>query len=60
MTLELDEKDELMIRFLLFCKREIIFETISWIVLTRNQVLHYSFSLEALLVALVIARKAFY
>ena len=42
MILELDGKDEL-IRFLLFRKREIIFETISWIVLTRNQVIHIAF-----------------
>ena len=38
MVLDLDDGDTMVIRFLLFCKREIIFETIVWIAGTRNQV----------------------
>ena len=30
MTLELDDRDMAVIRFILFCKREIIFEIIYW------------------------------
>ena len=35
---ELDDRHVMVIRFLLFCKREIIFETIFWVVGTRKQV----------------------
>ena len=38
MALELDYEDMMMIRFLLFRKREIIFKTIFWIAGTWNQV----------------------
>ena len=38
MTLELDDRDKMVICFLLFCKREIIFETIFWIAGTQNEV----------------------
>ena len=38
MALELDDWDMVVIRFLLFCKREIIFDTILWIAGSRNQV----------------------
>ena len=38
MTLELDDRDKMVICFLLFCKREIIFETIFWIAGTQNKV----------------------
>ena len=38
MTLELDDRDKMVIFFLLFCKREIIFETIFWIAGTQNEV----------------------
>ena len=34
---ELDDRDKVVIRFVLFCKREIIFETIFWISGTKNQ-----------------------
>ena len=36
--LELDDRDKIVIRFLVFRKREIIFETIFWIAGTQNQV----------------------
>ena len=38
MALELDDRDIMLIRFLLFYKREIIFEAIFWIAADRNQV----------------------
>ena len=38
MALELDDRDTLVIRVLLFCKRKIIFKTISRTAGTRNQV----------------------
>ena len=38
MAWELDDRDKVVIRFVLFCKREIIFETIFWISGTQNQV----------------------
>ena len=38
MALELDYGNMMVIRFLLFCKREIIFETIFWISGTQNEV----------------------
>ena len=38
MALELDDRDMMVIRFLLFCKREIIFDTNVWIAGTRNKV----------------------
>ena len=38
MALELDDRDKLVIHFLLFCEREIIFQTIFWMAATRNQV----------------------
>ena len=38
MALELDNRNMMVIRFLLFCKWEKIFETIFLIVMTRNQV----------------------
>ena len=41
MALELDDRDMMMIRFLSFCKRKIIFETIFWIAGTQNQVYIY-------------------
>ena len=47
MALELDDRDMMVIRFLLFCKREIIFENIFWIFLTRNQVLDIEFFLRS-------------
>ena len=34
MALELDDRDKLVIHFLLFCKREIIFQTIFWMAAT--------------------------
>ena len=43
MALELDDRGTMVIRFLLFCKREIIFETTSWIEGTRNHVPHRAF-----------------
>ena len=39
MALELGDRDKVLIRFLVFCKREIIFETIFWIAEIQNQVL---------------------
>ena len=44
MALELDDRDKLVIHFLLFCKREIIFQTIFWMAATRNQVPDRAFS----------------
>ena len=38
-ALGLNGRDMLMIQVLLFCKREVIFETIFWIVVIKNQVL---------------------
>ena len=38
MVLELDNRDVMVLRFLLFCGREIILETVFWIAVTRNQV----------------------
>ena len=38
MHLELDDKDMMVIRYLLFYKRNIVFEIIFWIPGTRNQV----------------------
>ena len=38
MALELVDRDKVVIRFLIFCKKEIIFETIFWIAGTQNQV----------------------
>ena len=43
MALELDDRDMIVIRFLLFCKREIIFETIFWVVGTLKQVFDRAF-----------------
>ena len=44
MPLELDDRDLTVIRFLYFVKMtEIIFETIFWIVVTRNQILDRAF-----------------
>ena len=43
MALELDDRDIMVIRFLLFCKREITFETVFWIAGTRNQVADRAF-----------------
>ena len=34
----LEDRDKVVIHFLLFCKREIIFETIFWTARTQNQV----------------------
>ena len=36
-----EDRDNVVIHFLLFCKREIIFETIFWIARTQNQVLFF-------------------
>ena len=57
MTLELDARDMMMTRFLIFCKREIVFETIFWIAGTQNHVIR-NFSLEVALIVPVIARAA--
>ena len=38
MALELDERDKMVIRFLLFCKIATVFEIIFWIVGIQNQV----------------------
>ena len=43
MALELNDKDIKVIFFLLFFKREIIFETIFWILVTQTQVLDRDF-----------------
>ena len=43
MTLELDDRDMMVIRFVLFINREIIFKTIFWIARTQNQVLYKAF-----------------
>ena len=59
MTLELVDKEKMVIHFLLFCIKKIIFETIIWIVITQNLVLD-RFSMEVLLIAPVIARTALY
>ena len=52
MVLELDYRIMMVIRLLLFCKMEMIFETIFWIAVTRNIV----FFLEVTVIAPVIAR----
>lgn len=59
MTLELVDKEKMVIHFLLFYIKKIIFETIIWIVITQNLVLD-RFSLEVLLIAPVIVRTASY
>ena len=43
MALELDDRYAMVIRFLLFCKREMIFETTFWIAGARNHVPHRAF-----------------
>ena len=43
MALELDDRDMMVIRFLLFCKSKIISETIFCIAEIRNQVLDKAF-----------------
>ena len=43
MSFELNDRDMMMIHFLLFCKRETIFETIFWIAVTLNHVLDSAF-----------------
>ena len=55
MALKLDGGDRMVIRFILFCKREIIFETIFWLAGTRNKT-----SLEVPIIAPVIARATSY
>ena len=52
MVLELHYRIMMVIRLLLFCKMEMIFETIFWIAVTRNIV----FFLEVTVIAPVIAR----
>ena len=59
MTLELVDKEKMVIHFLLFYIKKIIFETIIWIVITQNLVLD-RFSLEVLLIAPFIVRTASY
>lgn len=59
MTLELVDKEKMVIHFLLFYIKKIIFETIIWIVITQNLVLD-RFSSEVLLIAPVIVRTASY
>ena len=59
MTLELVDKEKMVIHFLLFCIKKIIFETIIWIVITQNLVLD-RFSLEVFLIAPVTARTVLY
>ena len=59
MTLELVDKEKMVIHFLLFYIKKIIFETIIWIAITQNLVLD-RFSLEVLLIAPVIVRTASY
>ena len=48
MALELDDRDMMVILFLLFCKRKIVSETIFWIAGTRNQVPDRAFPLKFL------------
>ena len=38
MAWELDDRDKVVIGFLIFCKRQIIFKTIFWIAGNQNQV----------------------
>lgn len=59
MTLELVDKEKMVIHFLLFYIKKIIFETIIWIVITQNLVLD-RFSLKVLVIAPVIVRTALY
>ena len=59
MTLELVDKEKMVIHFLLFYIKKIIFETIIWIVITQNLVLDRS-SLKVLVIAPVIVRTALY
>ena len=59
MTLELVDKEKMVIHFLLFYIKKIIFETIIWIVITQNLVLD-RFSSEVLLIAPVIVRTTLY
>ena len=59
MTLELVDKEKMVIHFLLFYIKKIIFETIIWIAITQNLVLD-RFSLEVLLIAPVIVRTTLY
>ena len=58
MAWQLGDRDKVVICFLLFCKREIIFETIFWIAGTQNQVPDRFFSFEVPLIAPVIVRTA--
>ena len=44
MGLELDDREVMVIRFLLFCKGEIIFQTIFWLAVIQSQVLDRVFS----------------
>ena len=48
MTCEVDDTDKVVIRFLVFCKREAIFEAIFWIAGTQNQVTDKVFPWEFL------------
>ena len=58
MAWQLDDRDKVVIRFLLFWKKEIIFEIIFWIAATQNQVPDRFFSFEVPLIAPVIVRTA--
>ena len=59
-VLELNESDMMVILFLLFCKRETIFESFFWMVVTQNQAFHRVFPLDVPPIPLVIARTALY
>ena len=43
MAFELNGRDVILLRLLLFCKTEVTFETIFWIAVTHNQVLDRTF-----------------
>ena len=59
-VLELNESDMMVILFLLFCKRETIFESYSVTAVTQNQVFDRVFPLDVPLVPLVIARTVLF
>lgn len=60
MALELDVKEKMVIHFLLFSEKEIIFETIFRTVVAWSQDLENVFFLEVPLIAGVIAKAALY
>ena len=59
MALELDDRDKMVIRFFLFCKREITFEATSGLQGLETKFL-IEFYLEVPLITPVIARAALY